>query len=140
MKLPVVPSTAPSTSLSSPRGFLFPQIAASTLMRYCSSFNSKIYSTARRLIQFINKPQCIHIPALILQTPTVPYNPVQTSFHVSKKSLGFFGQFDTQKMFWLHAICLLSASFHAEVEWRRTSIIPLDLSCVLLTPSLCPLL
>lgn len=99
LKLPIVPSTAPSTSLSSPRGFLFPQIAASTLMRYCSSFNSKIYSTARRLIQFINKPQCIHIPALILQTATVPYNPVQTSFHVSKKSLGFLGNLIHRKCF-----------------------------------------
>lgn len=61
-KLPVVPPLSP-LPLSLPRGVLFSQIEAS--MRYSSSFNSEIYSTARGLIQFINKPQCKHIPAMI---------------------------------------------------------------------------
>lgn len=81
-KLLVVTPLAPLL-LSLPRGFLFPQIEA--VMRYSSSFNLEIYSTAHRLIQFINKPQCIHIPALIWQTAMVPYDYVQTPFDVTKE-------------------------------------------------------
>lgn len=69
--------SASSASLSLPQAFLFPQIEASE--RYSLSFNSEIYSTANRLIKFINKPQ--YIKRCSIDLAAVSYN--QTSFYAA---------------------------------------------------------